>query len=166
MKKIILFAILSFGFFATYAQCDISADINMETHTKECQACYKKIVYPKMSKKLYWSSCPEDEKSGYYSKINAFCNYTYSQSYLAVYNYNKVIELRGLGNSKCIESNSGKHLWKEIQVKSQVVMSRMRIENLETDFYNELWNEMSKKQPETFYMLNYVLTTFSDLDRL
>ena len=48
MKKIVFFFIFIFGFIGAHSQCNISVDITMETHTKQCQACYKKIVYPKM----------------------------------------------------------------------------------------------------------------------
>jgi hypothetical protein len=169
MKKIVFFFIFIFGFTGAHSQCNISADITMETHTKQCQACYKKIVYPKMyAKKVYWSSCPENIRSGYSAKLKGFFSYTFSQIYLDSYNYEKVIKLHDLGNSSCTESNSGRHLWKEInlEIEPGFPTTLKQIPNLDTDFYIELWEEISKKKPETFYMLAYLLNTFSDLDKL
>lgn len=105
---------LSFVFTAQYTTRVTTKTVDVK---KECQACYKKLSFVAMN--LKWTSdCPTD----WINKDRVGCLI----DFLLYLSYNTLIvknidTWKSIHDSKCTESNSGKHLWKEIDKSFNVV---------------------------------------------
>ncbi|MEY5132836.1 MAG: hypothetical protein RLZZ198_840 [Bacteroidota bacterium] len=122
MKSILL--ILSvFTLFLAKAQYYTTTTANSVNVKKECQACYKNLEYTVIG--LKWNSdCPTDDQI-YKMKVGCLVDFILYLSYNSLV-VDKIEIWRTIHDSKCSESNSGKHLWKEISSESTIITENQK----------------------------------------
>jgi hypothetical protein len=125
----------------SYSQCVIYFDADYEIYTKECESCYKKIKYPYISVKNKGDDCANKQ-------LDCFITTLRISYYMSYYKRYDLVSIRTTARSKCSESYSGKHLWKEIDVQSESLFKHQKFTN-EKDFCKVL-EYMGKQNLESY----------------
>lgn len=114
---------------------------------KECQACFKNFNFSAVN--LKWTSdCPSDET--YKSKVGCLVDLVLYLSYNSLV-VNEIDTWQAIHDSKCSESQSGKHLWREIS-KDFVVIAEEQEYPLSKDWCSLI---ESTKNENAIPYLNY-----------
>jgi hypothetical protein len=133
---IILILFLTVGISASYSQCEPKHEQILETHKKQCQACYKKLKYYYVKSKIYWGNC--SSQGSYANKIKCMNQIVQAGAYLQLIGVDEVLRLKEVAESRCTETRGGQHLWKEIDLTSENLMEYQKINNLKDDYWCDL----------------------------
>lgn len=147
----------------SFSQCTIYHEIINENHTKQCQACYKKIKYLYINTKVYWGNC--SNRNAYINKVNCM-NKVFKATGYSIHLENggtdEVMRNMELAKSKCTETNSGRHLWKEINLKSEVMLDYRKVNNLKDDY----WCDLLEQNLESAIKVDLIISIIEDLNDL
>ncbi len=149
--------------FSSYSQCNLYQDVDIQTHTKECQACYKKIKYPSLVKKIYWGNC--QDKSKYSENLNCLYIIMKFTSYANDAGF-EAVKMRDIVRDRCKESNSGDHLWKEVDKKTENLLTHEKVNHLEDNYYCDILESMRKEKFETYIKMVELVKIINEFDNL
>jgi hypothetical protein len=137
-KYLSLVLILLFISFSnrSFSQCTIYHENILENHTKQCQACYKKFSYSYLNTKVNWGSCTI--KTDYMKKVECMNKIFKAITYVNSMGTDKILIIQELVKSKCTESRGGQHLWKEIDLRSEVLQNYRKVNNLKDNYWCDL----------------------------
>ena len=122
MKIKIILLLLSINSYILQAQYYTTINANALNVKKECQACYKNLEFTVIN--LKWTSdCPEDQS--YKIRVGCLVDFILYLSYNSLVVKN-IDVWKSKHDSKCSESNSGKHLWKEINSEKTVISENQK----------------------------------------
>jgi hypothetical protein len=131
--KLPLFLLFISFFNKSFSQCTIYHENILENHTKQCQACYIKLKYYYMTTKVYWGNCAT--KNAYLKKVDCMNKIYKAATYLNLIGTDEILRIEELAKSKCTETRGGQHLWKEINLKSEVLMDYRKVNNLKDNYW-------------------------------
>jgi hypothetical protein len=147
MKKLFLSGFIVFMLIAVNAQYYTTMTSKAVNIKKECQACFRNFDFSAVN--LKWTSdCPSDES--HKSKVGCLVDLVLYLSYNSLV-VKKIDTWQAIHDSKCPESQSGKHLWKELS-KDFVVITKDQKYPLSTDWCSSV--ELIKNKNSIAY-LNY-----------
>lgn len=126
--------------------------ISLQKITKECQACFKKYQFDEIDWKFDYSNCPLEDCIGQAHCFRTFSLLTYMGQHLEYPGI--VVNCEKIKNSTCYESNSGNHLWKQIDKQDAVSTKLTEINISEMNFCEKL--KSSNLSNEDFeYLLRF-----------
>jgi len=147
MKSIFFFLISILVNVNVSAQYTTKATTKKVDVKKECQACFKKFSFVAVNVK-WTSDCPTDWINK--DRVGCLVDLILYMSYNSLVVKN-IDTWKSIHDSKCLESNSGKHLWKEMD-KTYTMVSEDQAYPLSKDWCSII--ESTKSSSEIAY-LNY-----------
>ncbi len=138
--KIIFYFIFFTCFFSNYlSQTNkLGYYISLQKITKECKACFKTYQFDEIDWKFDYSNCPLEDCIGQAHCFRTFSLITYmgqNMEYPGI-----VVNCEKIKNSVCSESNSGNHLWKQINKQDAVSTKLTEVNVTEMNFCDRLKN--------------------------
>ncbi len=129
---------------AQSSSCKVSYSLYGKTIDTECQACFKNNSCFILSYENDFSNC--SQKIQVEDNVNCFTKYLFcgvfsKESMVSI--ASKIIAAKTVKNSKCLESNSGEHLWKTTNESESKQFMHDEISNLID--YCELWGEIDSE---------------------
>ena len=139
MKKIIALVFISCLSSLSLGQTNkLGYYISLKKITKECQACFKTYQFDEIDWKFDYSNCPVEDCLGEAHCFRTLSLLTYIDQHLGYPGI--VVNCEKIKNSTCSESNSGKHLWKQINKQDAVSTKLTEIKATEMNFCDRLKN--------------------------